>query len=175
MEPVTEVTVAEAAAERGVTPARIRQLIAAHGITPTGVRRSEGGRAYAPLYPADKIRSIPGPSQGQRNDLIGQRIGELLAAARVVAEWRGTRDEYDRLHSEILTGSPHVVRTLLARVRRWARRRARPAEVDAAVARVEELGGLLGDLPEWLPLTVRARVLTAEAQARLAAGRRAGG
>jgi hypothetical protein len=163
---VKRLTAAQFATERGVSESQVRNLITAHGIEVAGREKGRNGRN---LYPADKLRAIPEPSRGQRSDLIGERIGRMVAAARTIAETRGAGavDEHSKLESRILDGNPAAVRALLEASRRWAKRR--PAKAAAALAEVEELAGQLADLPTFLSLAVRERIIRADAKARTTA------
>lgn len=156
-------TAAQAAAERGISPSRMRDLIAAHGIE---AQSRQIGRAGANLYPADQIRAIPAGAQGVRHDLTGQLIGRMFATARIVAEARGARDEYDKILVRCLDGNPAAVQMLTAATRRWTKRRPVPAAAAEAVRDVEQLAAQIGDLPKHLPVSMRSRIVISESQSR---------
>jgi len=156
-------TAADAAAERGISASRMRDLIGAHGVEATS---REQGRSGGNLYPAEALRAIPGPGQGRRNDLLGERIGRMFAAARTIAEARGARDEWDKHYEQVLAGNPAAVRALRAAAVRWAKRKPVPAEVMAALFEVERLADQVGKLPAVLPMAVRSRIIRAGAASR---------
>ena len=156
-------TAAEAAAERGISASRMRDLIREHRV---GAPSRQPGRNGGNLYPAEALRAIPGPGQGRRNDLLGERIGRLFAAARTIGEARGTRDEWDKHYEQVLAGNPTAVRALPAAAARWAKRKPVPAEVMAALFEVERLAGQVGELPAVLPMAVRSRIIRAGAASR---------
>jgi len=148
-------TAVEAATERGISPSRMRDLIAEHGIVAPS---RKPGRSGGNLYPAEALRAIPGPGQGRRNDLLGERIGHLFATARRVAEARGARDEWDKLYERAQNGDPSAVRALPAATQRWIRRKPVTVEIMAALREMERLATEIGDLPTVLPTAVRSRV-----------------
>ena len=156
-------TAAQFADERGVSESQVRNLITAHGIEVAGRERGRNGRN---LYRAEELRAIPAPARGQRNDLIGDRIGRMFAAAREIAELRGPGavDEHGKLFARVLDGNPRIVQALLAASRRWAKRY--PAKTACALGEVEALAGQLTDLPELLSLAVRERIIVADAATR---------
>lgn len=158
-------TAAQFADERGVSESQVRNLITAHGITVAGREKGRNGRN---LYRAEDLRAIPGPSRGLRSDLIGDRIGRMFAAARRIAEIRGSAalNEHGKLFARVLDGNPAVVLTLAETSRRWAKRY--PVKTAAALAEVEELATQLVDLPAFLSLAVRERIIVADATARTA-------
>lgn len=160
---MTELTTAAAAAdERGVSPRRMRELIAEAGIAVAG---REGGRG-ANLYPAGVVRAIPGPLRGTRNDLLGERIGRLFGTARRIAEARGARDEWDKHFEQLLDGNPLAVQGVGAASRRWTKRRPVPVAVVEDLAEVERLATEVGELPEVLPMSLRSRIIRADAATR---------
>jgi len=156
-------TAVEAAAERGISASRMRDLIGAHRVEATS---REPGRSGGNLYPAETLRAIPRPGQGRRNDLLGERIGRMFATARHIAEARGTRDEWDKHYEQVLAGNPTAVRALRAAAVRWAKHKPVLAEVMAAVFEVERLAEQIGDLPAVLPMAVRSRIIRAGAASR---------
>jgi len=156
-------TAAEAATERGISASRMRDLIREHQV-PAPSRQP--GRDGGNLYPAEALRAIPGPGQGRRNDLIGERIGRMFATARTVAEGRGARDEWDKLYERLLAGDPSTVPALPGAARRWVKRRPVPVEVMAALGEVERLAGQIGDLPAVLPMSARSRIVRTREQSR---------
>ena len=156
-------TAAQAAAERGISASRMRDLIREHRVVAPS---REPGRSGGNLYPAEALRAIPGPGQGRRNDLLGERVGRMFATARAVAEARGARDEWDKLYERLLAGNPHEVRALLTGCRRWTKRKPVPAEVMETLLEVERLAGQIGDLPAVLPMAVRSRIIRAGAASR---------
>ncbi len=149
-------TAAQAATERGISASRMRDLIGAHGVVATS---RQPGRDGGNLYPAETLRAIPGPGQGRRNDLLGERIGRMFATARTIAEARGARDEWDKHYEQVLAGNPTAVRAITAAATRWTKRKPVPAEVMAALLEVERLAGQVGDLPAVLPMAVRSRII----------------
>lgn len=165
--PVTKAgtwTADQCAASWGIAPATWRSYVAT-------------GRAPAPLpgYDADRrrrwaatgVRDYPRPGQGQRNDLTGDRIGQMVAAARVIAGSRGRYDEYSKIYARILDGNPAAVRELLAAARRWAKRKPVPAGVIGALGKVEELAERIGDLgAALLSLPMRERIIIGDARSR---------
>ncbi|HEY2763431.1 MAG TPA: hypothetical protein VGJ13_05375 [Pseudonocardiaceae bacterium] len=163
------ITAAAAAAERGISESRMRDLISAAAIA--AVAR-QPGRAGRNLYPAEELRAIPGPAQGQRNDLTAQRIGEMVAAARVIAEGADRYDEWSKLDARIIDGNPGAVRALVPATRRWARRNRAQA---AALARFEMLNSQIGDLgAAILPMRMREQIIIAEAKSTQASTAKTG-
>jgi len=160
---VEMITAAEAAAERGISASRMRDLIRDHQVAAPS---RQPGRSGGNLYPAEALRAIPGPGQGRRNDLLGERIGRMFAAARTIAEARGARDEWDKHWEQVLAGNPTAVRAIVGAATRWAKRKPVPAEVMAALFEVEQLAGQVGDLPAVLPMAVRSRIIRAGAASR---------
>jgi len=148
-------TVAEAAAERGISASRMRDLIREHRVVAPS---RQPGRSGGNLYPAEALRAIPGPGQGRRNDLLGERIGRMFAAARAVAEARGARDEWDKHYEQVLAGNPSAVRAIVAAATRWTKRKPVAAAVMETLLEVERLAGQIGDLPAVLPMAVRSRL-----------------
>ena len=156
-------TAADAAAERGISASRMRDLIREHRVAAPSRQPGRGG---GNLYPAEALRAIPGPGQGRRNDLLGERIGRMFAAARTIAEARGARDEWDKHYEQVLARNPTAVRAIVAAAVRWAKRKPVPAEVMAALFEVERLAEQIGDLPAVLPMAVRSRIIRAGAASR---------
>lgn len=153
-------TAAQAAAERGISESRMRDLIREARIEAAS---REPGRKGRNLYPAEKIRAIPAPAQGQRNDLTAQRIGEMFAIAKGIAEATDRYDEWSKIDEQAVSGNPGAVRSLLPAARRWAKRRRAHVE---AVARIEALAEQVGDLgAAILPMRMREQIIIAEAKA----------
>lgn len=153
-------TAAQAAAERGVSESRMRGLLAEHGVTATA---RQPGRDGVNLYDPADLAAIPSPQQGTRNDILGQRIGLLFAAGRELAELRDARDEYDKIFAQCLAGNPRAVAMLVVAARHWAKRAPRPVRL---LARVQALASQVGELPELLPMSARATVITTDAAQR---------
>ncbi len=158
-------TAAEAAAERGISTSRMRDLIGAHGVVAPS---RKPGRSGGNLYPDQELRAIPGPGQGRRNDLLGERIGRMFAAARTIAEARGARDEWDKHYEQALAGNPTAVRAVVAAATRWTKRKPVSAEVMETLFEVVQLAGQVGvgELPTVLPMAVRSRIIRAGAASR---------
>lgn len=104
----------------------------------------------------------------EMNDLLGECIGRMFAAARRIAEARGARDEWDKHYEQVLAGNPTAVRAIVAAATRWAKRKPVPAEVMAALLEVEQLAGQVGvgELPTVLPMAMRSRIIRAGAASR---------
>jgi len=102
----------------------------------------------------------------RRNDLLGERIGRMFAAARTIAEARGARDEWDKHYEQVLARNPTAVRAIVAAAVRWAKRKPVPTKVMETLLEVERLAGQVGDLPAVLPMAVRSRIIRAGAASR---------
>lgn len=116
----------------------------------------------------ETVRSFPRPGRGARTDVTAQRIGELMALARTLAEAVGRYDEWSKLDEQVMAGNPAAVRTVVQRAQAWARRRARSDKgpIDDLV-KIEELAGQIGDLGSTvLPMRMREQIAIAEAKAR---------
>ena len=157
------ITAATAAAERGIGASWMRDLIRIHGVV--AVAR-EPGRSGGNLYRAGELRAIPVPGRGVRNDLLGERIGQLFGMARRIAEARGARDEYDKYFEQLLDGNPLALRGVVVAARRWAKRKPVPTAVAENLTAVERLGAEIEELPEVLSISLRSRIIRADAATR---------
>lgn len=147
------VTVAQAAAARGVSESRMRDLIATHSIKHAG---GTGGRYPRNLYRAADIDSIPAAKQGARNDLLTKRLDELFRAAHLVAAQAGKLGEWEQLVDEFRAGGAFQPWTVRRAVHRWSRGHRKTAGVSGCVASVDALAEQLGELPR-LSTVVRDR------------------
>lgn len=110
-----------------------------------------GEKSYLPEQIRD-AHETSSPGRGTRTDLTAQRIGELMALARTLAESAGRYDEWARLDEQVMAGSAAAVRTVIECARVWA---GLSRALDT-LARIEKLSGRIGALGSAV-LSVRMR------------------